>query len=213
MRRITPKLVLAILAALTVTVFAQENTSGKHFLAISHEVADYDSWKAGFDAHVAAREASGLKDVFVKKDISNSNSITVFFEVTDLEKAKAFLANPDLKAAMKKSGVTSPPQIAFYKPASEFDAINSTPLVTMLSHPVKDFSAWKAVYDSAEELRKNAGITDDYVFTSLADENVVTVISIASSEEKFKEFISNPELKETMAAAGVTSKPEVRIMH
>ncbi len=213
MRRITPKLVLAILAVLTVTLFAQGNTSGKHFLAISHEVADYDSWKVGFDAHVAARQASGLKDVFIKRDINNTNSVTGFFEVTDLEKAKAFLANPELKEAMKKAGVTSPPQIAFYKSATEFDAINSTPLVTILSHPVKDFSAWKAVYDSADELRKNAGITDDYVFTSLADENIVTVISIASSEAKFKEFIANPELKETMTAAGVTAKPEVRIMH
>lgn len=213
MRRITPKIVLIILAILTVTAFAQDNASAKHFLAISHEVADYDSWKTGFDAHVSVRQASGLKDVFVKRDMANANAVTGFFEVTDLEKAKAFLANPELKAAMKEAGVTSPPQIVFYKSATEFDAINSSPLVTILSHPVKDFSAWKAVYDTAEELRKNAGITDDYIFTSLADENVVTVISIASSEAKFKEFIANPELKETMAAAGVTSKPEVRIMH
>ncbi len=77
---------------------------------------------------------------------------------------------------------------------------------------VKDFSTWKAVYDSSAELRESAGTKDYHVLRSLSDENVVTVMGTASSKEKFNEFMSNPDLKGAMEAAGVTSKPEVKVL-
>ena len=211
MRNLKNSALIILLALLTISGFAQ-NGSGKIYLSISHEVADYTKWKAGFDEHISVRIEAGIKDVFVKRDIYNTNSVTVFFEVNDLNKAKAFISSPTLKEAMTKSGVVTAPVIVFYKSAAECAAINSSALVTTITHSVKDFSAWKLVYDAGEELRKNAGINDNVVLRSLSDENRITVLGSSSSAEKFNEFMLNPELKAAMEKAGVVSKPEVKIL-
>ena len=211
MRNLKNSALIILLALLTISGFAQ-NGSGKIYLSISHEVTDYTKWKAGFDEHISVRIEAGIKDVFVKRDIYNTNSVTVFFEVNDLNKAKAFISSPTLKEAMTKSGVVTAPVIVFYKSAAECAAINSSALVTTITHSVKDFSAWKLVYDAGEELRKNAGINDNVVLRSLSDENRITVLGSSSSAEKFNEFMLNPELKAAMEKAGVVSKPEVKIL-
>ncbi len=181
------------------------------YLAISHQVSDFDKWKPGFDNDLKARKKAGLKDIFVKQDINNPNSITAFFEVTDMKKAEAFLANPKLKEAMEKAGVTSPPVITFYKSAADFGKIKPNALITMISHSVRDFNTWKTVYDSATDMRAKAGIQDYLVLRSLADENVVMAVGTASSIEAFGKFMANPNLKEAMEKAGATSQPVVSV--
>ena len=199
------------LTFLAISVNAEPG-KGKIYLSISHEVADYTIWKTGFDEHSSVRKEAGIKDIFARKDIHNGNAVTAFFEVKDLDKANAFLSNPELKEAMDKAGVTSAPAIVFYKSANEYEAINTSGLVTTVSHSVKDFSAWKSVYDSADELRKNAGIKDHLLLRSLSDENVVTVLGTVSSAAKFHEFMSNPDLKGAMEKGGVISEPVVKVL-
>lgn len=172
---------------LTTTVIAQEKPA--IYLSISHEVADYNDWKVGFDNHISVRAAAGLRDVFVKQEIDNTNTVTAFFRVINLEKAQAFLADPALKEAMSKAGVVSTPEIAFYNLEEEYCAINPSALVTLITNPVTDFSSWKVVHQSAEYLRKNAGITDCMLLRSLANENVITILGTSSSVAKFNEFM------------------------
>lgn len=200
-----------ILAFLALSVYAQ-NGSGKIYLSVSHEVADYTKWKAEFDEHVSIRVEAGIKDIFAKRDINNTNSVTVFFEVNDLNKAKAFVSSPNLKEAMTKSGVITDPVFVFYKSDAECAAIDASGLVNIITHSVKDFSAWKREYDAGEELRKNAGIHDNVILRSLADENSITVLGSSSSAEKLFKFMSNPELKAAMEKAGVISKPEAKVL-
>lgn len=189
---------------------AQSN--GKIYLSISHEIKDYAIWKPGFDENGSVRTEAGIKDVFVKQDVNNENAITAFFEVGDLDKANAFLSAPELKEAMIKAGVTSEPAIVFYTSESSYGSIDTSAMLTTVSHSVKDFPTWKGVYESSAEIRKTATTKDYHILRSLADENVVTVMGTASSKEKFNEFISNPDLKGAMEAAGVTSKPEVKVL-
>jgi hypothetical protein len=202
---------VVLLTLFSIAGFSQ-NAGGKIYLSVTHDVADYTKWKAGFDEHMPVRMEAGLKDIFVKRDLNNTNSVTVFFEVSDLEKAKAFISSPNLKETMTKVGVISAPVIVFYKSAEEFTAINTSALVTTISHSVKDYAAWKPVYDSAEELRKSAGIHDNLILRSLSDENMITVLGNSSSAAKFNEFMSNPGLKTAMDKAGVISKPEVKVL-
>jgi len=186
--------------------------SGTIYLIISHEVVNFDAWKPGFDKDLNARKEAGLKDIFVKQDLNNSNAITAFFEVTNMKKAEEFLANPELKNAMEKAGVSSPPVIAFYTSASKFEKIQSDDMITLISHSVNDFDTWKKVYDSAEEMRSKAGIKDYLIVRSLADENVIMAVGTASSTEAFTAFMANPDLKDAMEKAGATSKPEVAVL-
>jgi hypothetical protein len=211
MKNILTKTLLIVLSILTVTLNAQDPDK-KLYISISHEIADYTSWKTGFDEHIITRQNAGIKDIFVKRNINNTNSITFFAEVTSLEKANAFLTSPDLKEAMTKAGVTSEPEVVFYKSATEIKAINTSDLVTTITHSVKDYSAWKDVYDSASELREDAGITDHLLLRSLTDENVVTVVGSLSSTTRFIEFMAKPELKEAMEKGGVTSRASVKVL-
>ena len=75
MKNLIKNSLLTFFSILTLTAYTQES-SMKHYLSISHEVADYASWKVGFDKHISARQEAGIDDIFVKKDISKMNSIT-----------------------------------------------------------------------------------------------------------------------------------------
>jgi quinol monooxygenase YgiN len=200
--------------AITLIMFAisvsAQSSSSKLFLSISHEIKNYDSWKVVYDKFDAQRKEAGILELFIKKDINNSNFITIFSEVTNLEKAKAFMSSTTLKEAMKEAGVTSLPSIVFYKSAMEYGTLNTSGLITTITHSVKEFTVWKKVYESAEQLRKQDGIQDYLVLKSLADENIITVIGTTTSAASFNKFISNPDLKTTMDKAGVTSKPEIK---
>jgi len=211
MRNITKSTLFTVIFILAVAVHAQQSDT-KLYISISHEIEDYESWKVGFDKHISARQAAGISDIFVKRDINNTNSITFFAEVSSLEKANAFITSPDLKEAMAKAGVTSAPEIVFYKTATEIQAINTSDLVTTITHSVEDYSKWKDVYDSASELRESAGITDHLLLRSLSDENVVTVLGSLSSTVSFIEFMANPELKEAMKNGGVTSRAAIKVL-
>jgi len=51
--------------------------------------------------------------------VDDPNLVYVVFEVTDITKAKARLANPALKKIMVDAGVVGTPTITFYSDASK----------------------------------------------------------------------------------------------
>jgi hypothetical protein len=83
-------------------------------LSIRHTVADYATWRAGFDAFEAARRAAGATGVNqVYRDVENPSHITVLSEWDNAENARRFASDPALKEAMHAAGVTSAPEIHF----------------------------------------------------------------------------------------------------
>jgi len=72
---------------------------------------------------------------------------------------------------------------------------------TIVTHPVKDFDAWKSVFDQFEPVRKEGGERSAVVLRHADDSNMVT-IEIAQA------FFSQEELmKAAMGEAGVTAPP------
>ena len=147
----------------------------KHYLSITHKVTDYTKWKLVFDETKSDRTEAGIEDIFVKKDINNTNYITFLAEVKNLAKAKAFTSSTTLKEDMIKAGVASAPEIVYYTAAKEYNAINTSALGTIITHSVKEYAAWMDIYESVEDLRINDGLIDHLILKSLSDENVVTV--------------------------------------
>ena len=82
---------------------------------------------------------------------------------------------------------------------------------TIVSHPVKDFDAWKTIFDQFEPVRKEAGERSAVVLRHADDPNMVTVINPWDSIEAFQALFSREELKAGMAEAGVTAPPTVII--
>ena len=78
---------------------------------------------------------------------------------------------------------------------------------TIATHPVKDFDAWKAIFDQFEPIRKDGGELSAVVLRHSDDPNMVTVINTWDSIEAFQALFSREELKAGMAEAGVTAPP------
>jgi len=77
----------------------------------------------------------------------------------------------------------------------------------IIRHKVKDYSKWRPLFDGHAPAQKLAGLTDPRVFRSTDDENEVVILFSADDTKRARDFVASPDLKETMAKAGVVDKP------
>lgn len=80
---------------------------------IRHEVADYASWKRGFDGHASARARAGIIGHAVNTSAQSPNVVVVYLQAESLDALRAFTAMPELKDVMKAAGVVGAPDISF----------------------------------------------------------------------------------------------------
>jgi hypothetical protein len=83
----------------------------------------------------------------------------------------------------------------------------------LISHEVKDYSAWKKGFDADETNRAKAGLKVVSVYRSAENPNVITGLIEAPSAEVAQKFLSNPNLKSAMEKAGVISAPEIKVLN
>jgi heme-degrading monooxygenase HmoA len=83
------------------------------YMLVRHKVADFSAWKLIFDSHSAAQQQSGLRAPKILRNLDDPNEVVLLFEVTDLEKARAFVSSPEVPAAKEQSGVVDRPDIYF----------------------------------------------------------------------------------------------------
>ncbi|MDX1610726.1 MAG: cyclase, partial [Candidatus Thermoplasmatota archaeon] len=62
--------------------------------------------------HDKARKEASSQGGWLFRSHEDPNDITMLIEVADLAKAKALVADPDLKAVMQRAGVVGPPEVA-----------------------------------------------------------------------------------------------------
>jgi hypothetical protein len=95
------------------------------------------------------------------------------------------------------------------RPVHEEDAM----LVVSVTHPVEDFTRWKATFDAFEETRRASGTTFERVLQDVDDPNMVTVVMGFAERSQADRFLGAPELRDAMQAAGVAGEPQVRFMN
>ncbi|HRV92523.1 MAG TPA: antibiotic biosynthesis monooxygenase [Anaerolineae bacterium] len=78
-----------------------------------------------------------------------------------------------------------------------------------VQHKVKDYRAWKAVFDSFLETRRAGGEKSYQIFHPDDEPNTLLILFQWDSLTNARKFMAAPELKETMGAAGVLEAPEV----
>lgn len=178
-------------------------------VVVSHTVADFDTWKAAFDADEEARRAAGIVGHHINRGDDEPNALSVYLAVTDLDKARAFSSSDDLRAAMEAAGVISAPEVNWMTPVRESIVWDRNLPAFMLSHRVADFDRWLEGYDGADELRRSKGIIGHAANRSMDDPSVAVVYHQAESFDALQAFLGDPALKAVMEAAGVVSEPEV----
>lgn len=85
-------------------------------LFVRHTVADYVTWRRGYDAFDSQRKPLGVTAGGVFQAVDNPNDVTVFHDFATVEKAKAFVSSAALKDAMRAAGVQGAPTVWIAKP-------------------------------------------------------------------------------------------------
>jgi len=176
---------------------------------VQHPVADFDTWKSGFDAHEGARRDAGILGHHINRSQDDPNSLNVYMAVSDLDRARAFSSSPDLKNAMEEVGVTGPPEFTWMSPVREAIVWDRELPAMIVAHTVADFDAWLEGYDAADGMRTSMGIVGHAANRSLDDPSRAVVYHQAESFEALHAFLADSDLQAAMRDAGVTSQPEV----
>ncbi|MEH6348029.1 MAG: hypothetical protein V7785_23230 [Bermanella sp.] len=77
-----------------------------------------------------------------------------------------------------------------------------------LSHPVKDFDAWKPVFDADESRRSSAGLSTVGVFRQFDNGNNVLVVFEGNDTQAMRDMLADPSLADAMKSAGVMAPPQ-----
>jgi hypothetical protein len=81
----------------------------------------------------------------------------------------------------------------------------------VVQHHVRDYAAWRKVYDEVEPLRAQHGCTAQRVMRLPDDGNELFVIHDFPTAEQAASFGQDPALREGMDRAGVEGAPRIQI--
>ena len=176
---------------------------------ITHEIADWATWKRHFDGHEGARKAAGFLGHHINRALENPNLISTYLAVSDIASAKAFAASPDVRSVMAAAGVTSAPTVVWVKPMTEHIVWDRELPAMMISHTVANVEHWLVGYRASAAVHQQGGIIGHAANQSLDDPLTVVVYHQSESHAALKAFMTTPGLKEAMQKAGVTSAPHV----
>ena len=82
-------------------------------MIVSHSVANFDAWLAGYRAAAAFQKQGGIIGHAVNRSMDDPKTAIIYHQAETHDALEAFVSSPDLKAAMEKAGVTSAPQVSF----------------------------------------------------------------------------------------------------
>jgi hypothetical protein len=80
-------------------------------------------------------------------------------------------------------------------------------------HTVKDYDAFKKVFDENQQVRKDGGALGDGVMRGVDNPKLVAVYLPTNDIAKLKEFTASKELKDKMKEAGVVGKPTIYLFN
>jgi len=189
------------------SVMAAPPAAPKDVMVVKHKVANFAKWKIGYESGDSIRAAHGLHNYVIGRGLEDSNTVLVAMFMDDADKAKAFASDPVLKDAMKKHGVTSNPEFDYIHRVSGDTNTLSTMDRVMVKHKVKDFDAWKKVFDEDKQARKDAGLTDRSLGYTVGDNHMVSIVFAINDMAKVKAFMSSKSLADKMKAGGVEGPP------
>jgi hypothetical protein len=176
---------------------------------ISHTVKDYTKWRPGFNMDSTARNASGLGLIVVGRGNDNPNKIMIALTAADVQKAKAFAADPRLKDLMKKNNVITKPDISYWH-VLRFNDESKEKQWVLVTHKVKDFDAWLKVFDGeGTATRASFGLVDVALARGIDDPSIVHLVFDIKDMAKAKARLNDPALKKLMTDGGVEGAPKV----
>ena len=182
-------------------------------MLIKHRVASFAKWMPAYEGHDSTRVAYGLHNFVVSRGIKDSNMVMVALHMDDTAKAKQFAMLPGLKAAMQKGGVMGNPAFMYTISQWRDNSTDTSANRVMIIQTVKDYDAWKKVFDGHKQARVDAGLTDRAVSQAVGDPHKVFVVLVVSDMKKAEDFAKSKDLKDKMAEGGMVGAPDIFFYH
>jgi hypothetical protein len=182
-------------------------------MLIKHRVANFAKWMPAYEGHDSTRVAYGLHNFVVSRGTKDSNMVMIALHMDDTAKAKQFTMLPGLKAAMQKGGVLGAPTFMYTTSQWHDNSTDTSTNRVMIIQTVKDYDAWKKVFDGHKQARLDAGLTDRAVSQAVGDPHKVFVVLVVSDMKKAEDFAKSKDLKDKMAEGGVEGAPDVFFYH
>jgi quinol monooxygenase YgiN len=85
-------------------------------------------------------------------------------------------------------------------------------VTVIVTHEVKDYAAWRKVFDADGPNRAKGGFKVSGVYRDAKSPNVVSVVGEFPTAAAVEAFVTNPKLKEAMEQGGVLGKPDVKVL-
>ena len=177
-------------------------TTPLNIMVATHKVKDFASWKSSYDAHDSLRLANGVHSFTIGRGDKDPNMVRVVVRVDDIDKAKSFSKNPDLKQAMQKGGVTGTPTFKFYTLVFRDSAQNKINLRSATTITVKDWNTWQKSFDSTRQLGTDNGLSTLGYGHEIDDNHKVLIVSAILDTAKANAYWNSDLLKQRRAASG-----------
>jgi quinol monooxygenase YgiN len=182
-------------------------------LVVFHNVRGYESWKPVFDAHEGVRRSHGELEHRVYQGADDRNRVIVHNDFPSEEAARGFMTDPSLPAAMKQAGIVGEPWLGLIERVdAAVYADGDVGITVAVHHRVRDYEAWKPVFDDHEAVRREHGALGHRVFRSLADPLAIVIHNDFPSAEAAAAFGDDPSLPEAMARGGVEGEPGIGLI-
>jgi quinol monooxygenase YgiN len=88
-----------------------------------------------------------------------------------------------------------------------------TMALLVVVHRVRDYAAWRRVYDDFAPQQRGAGVIAESVYRSKDDPNTVLVLHSFRTMAEAEAFVARPDLRDAMQRAGVEGMPRIEVYH
>ncbi len=197
-----------IAAASTAPVANTVITTPQSMLVITHKVTNFAKWKAAYEAHDSARLANQIHSYVIGRGVNDSNMVLVAMKVDDMEKAKTFAKNPNLKKAMQGGGVTGSPTFNFTTITFQDTAVVASDIRVTSAFTVKDWDTWQKAFETHRKEGLDNGLTVRAYGHDVDDDKKVMIVSAITDTAKASAFWQSDMLKQRRAASGVIGEPK-----
>jgi hypothetical protein len=89
------------------------NAPNNQSVTVRFRVQDFNAWHAAYNARERSRVSAGITDGRVFRGIDDPNEVVILQDVTDMAKARAWLASQDMLDALQEGGVVTAPTVRF----------------------------------------------------------------------------------------------------
>lgn len=180
---------------------------------VVNKVKNYETWKTAWDAEAAARKDAGLTGHMVMRGAADPNLVVIWLPTSDVQKAKTYLGNKELKDKLKQAGGQGKVDVTYSSLAgSQMDPKKQGLSGALLTAKVKDFGAFKTAFESGAQARTDAGIVGYGLSQDVTDKTVTYVYLQSEDPAKLKTYVDAKQTKSAWREAGVVGQAKVTLV-